>query len=37
MLWTWWHADISAHAAGLGVNGPDNEFIDRALNELLAG
>jgi len=92
MLWTWWHADISAndrfkgdfaaalrsitaraivmpgetdlyfrvrdnelevaempnaelrpipsswgHAAGFGVHGPDNEFIDRALNELLAG
>ena len=92
MLWTWWHADISAndrfggdfegalraitaraivlpgetdlyfrvrdnelevaemknaelrpipsiwgHVAGLGVHGPDNEFIDRALNELLSG
>jgi homoserine O-acetyltransferase len=92
MLWTWWHADISAndrfngdftaalraitaraivmpsetdlyfrvrdnelevaempnaelrpipsiwgHAAGFGVNGPDNEFIDKALSELLAG
>jgi homoserine O-acetyltransferase len=24
------------HAAGFGVNGPDNEFIDRALNELLS-
>jgi homoserine O-acetyltransferase len=23
------------HAAGFGVNGPDNEFIDNALNELL--
>jgi len=92
MLWTWWHADISAndrfggdfegalraitaraivlpgetdlyfrvrdnelevaemknaelrpipsiwgHVAGLGVHAPDNEFIDRALNELLSG
>jgi homoserine O-acetyltransferase len=92
MLWTWWHANISAndrfkadftaalrsvtaraivmpgqtdlyfrvrdneievaempnaelrpissswgHATRLGVNGLDNEFIDKALNELLAG
>lgn len=28
---------IWGHAAGFGVNGPDNEFIDRALTELLAG
>jgi homoserine O-acetyltransferase len=26
---------IWGHAAGLGANGPDNEFIDKALNELL--
>ena len=25
------------HLAGLGVNPPDNEFVDMALNELLAG
>ena len=25
------------HAAGFGMNPPDNEFIDRALDELLAG
>lgn len=92
MMWTWWHADISAndrykgdfraalrsitaraivmpcetdlyfrvrdneievaempnaelrpipsswgHAAGFGFHGPDNEFIDGALSELLAG
>jgi homoserine O-acetyltransferase len=27
---------IWGHAAGLGINPPDNEFIDAALNELLA-
>jgi homoserine O-acetyltransferase len=28
---------IWGHAAGLGINPPDNEFIDAALRELLAG
>jgi homoserine O-acetyltransferase/O-succinyltransferase len=27
---------IWGHAAGLGANGADNDFIDRALDELLA-
>jgi homoserine O-acetyltransferase len=28
---------IWGHVAGFGVHAPDNAFIDRALDELLAG